>query len=125
MRMKSLKDWTTYLNQRSRANGWWREYEEPGQSETIKKIIVGAKFALIHSEISEALEAYRKDLPDQHLPHLSGVAVELADAFIRIADLAGELGIDLESIVAAKQEYNDIRPDHKLENRQLPGGKQF
>lgn len=39
-----------------------------------------------------------------------GVAVELADAVIRIADLCGHLGIDLEAAIALKMEYNEGRP---------------
>ena len=39
-----------------------------------------------------------------------GVAVELADAVIRIADLCGHLGIDLEAAIALKMDYNETRP---------------
>ena len=35
---------------------------------------------------------------------------ELADAMIRIADLAGYLGIDLETHIKAKMRYNETRP---------------
>ena len=46
-----------------------------------------------------------------------GVAVELADAVIRIADLCGHLGIDLDAVIRLKMTYNEGRP-HKH-------GKQF
>jgi len=52
-------------------------------------------------------------------------AVELADAVIRIGDLAGKCGIDLGPIIAAKMEFNAVRPDHKRENRALEGGKKY
>lgn len=39
-----------------------------------------------------------------------GVAVELADAVIRIADLCGHLGIDLDAVIAEKMAYNAGRP---------------
>lgn len=39
-----------------------------------------------------------------------GVAVELADAVIRIADLCGHLGIDLEEVIEIKMAYNEGRP---------------
>lgn len=39
-----------------------------------------------------------------------GIAVELADAVIRIADLCGALGIDLEEVIAKKMGYNESRP---------------
>ena len=39
-----------------------------------------------------------------------GVAVELADAVIRIADLCGYLGIDLDAVISEKMAYNETRP---------------
>ncbi|MFR6094669.1 MAG: hypothetical protein ACLUIW_04375 [Dysosmobacter welbionis] len=38
------------------------------------------------------------------------MAVELADAVIRIADLCGHLGIDLEEVIEIKMAYNEGRP---------------
>ncbi len=80
---------------------------------------------LIHSEISEAMEGYRKDLPDDKLPHRLAVEVELADAMIRIGDLATYLGCDLGGAVVEKMEFNRTREDHKLEARKAAGGKAF
>ena len=71
----------------------------------------GEKIALIHSELSEALEKHRKGVgPDEHCPEYSGVAIELADAVIRILDLCGYLGIDLGSAILAKANFNATRP---------------
>ena len=39
-----------------------------------------------------------------------GVAVELADLVIRVADLCGFYGIDLEAVIRMKMEYNSTRP---------------
>ena len=86
---------------------------------------VGEMLALVHSEVSEALEGHRKGLMDDHLPDRPMVEVELADAVIRIADLAGYLELDLGGAVLAKLEYNRHRADHKLENRAKVGGKAF
>lgn len=83
------------------------------------------KIALIHSEISEALEGLRKGLMDDHLKDRSMLEVELADAIIRILDMAGSLNLDVASAVAEKNEYNQKRADHKLENRSKTGGKKF
>jgi NTP pyrophosphatase (non-canonical NTP hydrolase) len=83
------------------------------------------KLALIHSEISEALEGFRKGLHDDKLPHRPMIEVELADAIIRIFDLAGYLGLDLGGAYAEKLLYNETREDHKLEIRALEGGKKF
>jgi len=84
---------------------------------------VGEKLALVHSEISEALEGYRKILHDSHLPHRKAIEVELADAVLRIADLCGYLELDLGSALVEKMKYNTTRADHTLENRRKAGGK--
>lgn len=83
------------------------------------------KMALIHSEVSEALEGHRKSLPDDHLPHRPMVEVELADAVIRIFDLAAYLKLDIGGAMVEKIAYNKTRADHKLENRLKPGGKKY
>jgi NTP pyrophosphatase (non-canonical NTP hydrolase) len=80
---------------------------------------------LIHSEISEALEGHRKNLMDDKLQHRKSIEVELADALIRIADLAGYLSLDLGGAVVEKLVYNESRADHKLANRIQDGGKKF
>lgn len=86
---------------------------------------VGEALALIHSEVSEAMEAARKDLNDDHLTDRKGLEVELGDAVIRIFDLAGGLGLDLGGAIVEKMAYNTKRADHKPENREKDGGKQF
>jgi hypothetical protein len=51
--------------------------------------------------------------------------VELADAVIRIFDMAGGLGLDVGGAIAEKLVYNGKRADHKPENRRDVGGKKF
>lgn len=90
-------------------NGWWPEGTDLR--------IVPEKLALIHSEISEALEEYRslneRDLQDVYFNDGSdkpeGFGVELADAIIRIFDLAEFLGLDMEYLVLRKHAYNQTR----------------
>ena len=60
-----------------------------------------------------------------HLPHGRMVEVELADATIRIVDLAAYLDLDLRGAVVEKLEYNRTRADHKIEKRTKAGGKAF
>jgi len=114
----SISDWVEECYNSSYAAGWWDE--ECNQDHQI-----GTKLALIHSEISEALEGVRKNLMDEHLPHRPMPEVELADACIRIFDLAGRLKYDLEGAIIEKLAYNAERQDHKLENRMKDGGKKF
>jgi len=106
----------------ARRSGWWAEYD--AMPEQYRKYFVVTKLMLCVSELSESMEGYRKSINDDHLPHREMFEVELADALIRIFDLAGALGLDLASALIEKLVYNQHRADHKPENRAAPGGKQ-
>ena len=93
---------------------------------------LGTAIALIHSELSEALEEEREgnavmyfhdcvtgeaktdvaELRDDHSGRFKpeGLASELADVVIRTADLCGHLGIDLETVIRLKMDFNETRP---------------
>lgn len=83
------------------------------------------KLCLIHSEVSEAMEGYRKGLNDDHLSERKMFEVELADAVIRIFDLAGAHNLDLGGALLEKLVYNQQRPDHSLAARAEANGKSF
>lgn len=85
----------------------------------------GELIALCHSELSEALEGHRKDLMDDKLSHRKMAEVEAVDCLIRLFDLAGSEGWDLQGAYEEKRAYNAQRADHKHENRVLPGGKKY
>jgi len=100
--------------------GWYTDLKT-GQP---KERNFGEVIALMHSELSEALEAHRKGLMDPHLPSRNGMEVEFADCIIRILDTCGALGLDIAGAFIEKNRYNQHREDHKLENRNQ-GGKKY
>lgn len=122
----AINELSQIMHTRSSVAGWWSD-PETGElfSEKQRNFYVPTKIALIHSEISEALEGFRKDKMDDHLPHRKSVEVELADAMIRIFDLAGALQLDLGRAILEKSDYNMRRADHKASERVKTGGKKF
>lgn len=107
MTLNELRD---EIHATAREKGWYNDGERN----------IPEALALIHAEVSEALEEYRDRgrlglnevfarIPgDPAKPE--GFAVEVADILIRCLDLAGYLKIDIDKVVRQKMDYNKTRP---------------
>lgn len=124
-------------HQSSKDSNWWQHLETGldlirvinDPQNPLEKLLAGAlvaqKLCLSHSEISEAMEGYRKGLMDDKLEDYPMITVEIADCIIRLLDLAGALNLDVPEAIIEKLEFNRTRADHKPENRLKDGGKSF
>lgn len=107
--IEGLNRFAIRVHENAREHGWWDEPRTDGE-------IV----ALIHSELSEALEEMRDGKPPIYIEDgkPKGVGVELADAIIRILDYCAAADIDIERAIYIKHQYNKTRPYKH-------GGKRF
>ena len=115
----------------NKAKGFWKFREETPElirkyfpadiaeeyAIAVEKAYNAQAIALMHSELSEALEADRKDLMDNKLTHRKGLEVELADAVIRIMDFSQGKDLDVDGAVLEKLNYNKTRPYLHGENK--------
>ena len=88
----SINDFIKQCHCVAKDKGWWEKERNEGEL-----------IALMHSELSEALEAMRNHAK------VADIAEELADCCIRIFDYCGARDIDLEKALHKKIEYNKTR----------------
>ena len=104
----TIKELQKEVHNIAKEKGW---YDKPKS--------IGEFIALCHSELSEALEEYRAgyDVTAIRIHKIGitpfykkeGFPIELADVIIRILDMAEFYGIDLETAIKEKIEYNRLR----------------
>lgn len=99
----SITEWCDEVHSLAKSKGWW----DGGDRN------VGEMLMLVTTEIAEAMEAYRDGDMELRIAESGkpeGFTVELADAIIRIFDLADALDLPLEQAMKVKHEYNKTRP---------------
>lgn len=120
--LNGIDDLVRRCHRAAKASGWWTDLNT-GEPLPLTQERIGDKLMLIVTEIAEAKEGHRKNLMDDHIPHRTMIEVELADAIIRIADLAGAMDLDLGGAIVDKLTYNATRADHRIEHRKAANGK--
>ena len=84
-------------------HGFWEDFkEEIADNKDLVNNAICTRLMLIVGEVSEAMEGLRKN-------DIDNFKEELADVAIRLGDLCGGLGIDLEEEIKKKMEINKSR----------------
>ena len=104
--MKSINEWTKEVHENAKEHGWWENPRTFGELAMLVTTEVSEAFEEIRNGKQPNETYYKPDKPGKP----EGVPSELADVVIRIMDMCGYYGIDLEEIITIKHEYNKSRP---------------
>lgn len=89
----------------------WQIADDKGWHDTLRTF--PEEIALIHTELSEALECYREGADLTEIMYVDGkplgIPVELADVVIRVFDVARDRGVPLVEALREKMNYNQTR----------------
>ena len=100
--VKEFNNTADKIHNTAKEKGW---YDDKGERN------LGEAIALMHSELSEALEFLRLgNGPSDKIPAFLGVEEELADCIIRILDVSKAQGWRIAEAIEAKMEFNKSRP---------------
>jgi len=94
--MRSLRDWILECHETARKKGFWERERN-----------VGVMLMLVVSELGEAIEAHRRG--NFGMEQKDTFEDEIADTVIRLFDLCGGLGINLEKQMEWKMSFNKSR----------------
>ena len=104
MKRQTVTDWQHDITRWAVRKGWL-DLDKPREPLHLLMLVV--------TELAEAAEAFRTGNPPCERPGMerfSHVEEEIADAVIRLFQMAGEFGWDLEAAISAKMEFNETRP---------------
>jgi NTP pyrophosphatase (non-canonical NTP hydrolase) len=136
---KSISAWQKEAHALAVEKGWYE-----GVTDNLSPTRIGSRLALIHGEISEALDCVSKGRMSFFRLGLKpeGFPVELADVFLRLCDFAESVGVqmdepeavllpDLSTPEALARELNELHnslsacqwggPDHQIDGHVLSG----
>ena len=99
----SLRDFVKECRLNANNHGWYVRWEKLGDDKEV--FDVPTALMLIVTELSEAMEEYRDNNKEEF-------SVEMADVFIRLCHLCGDLDIDIERVMKTKMLINEARPYH-------------
>ena len=115
----AFKEFQKQMWENSESKGFHQADKDAFSTAAQNQARISQRLMLIVSELAEAMEALRHgNPPDSHIPEFSGMEAELADAIIRITDLAQQQDLRLAEAIVAKAAYNAKREF-------MHGGKKF